>query len=135
MAGVRVGMAFADAEIIELFNRVKPPYNISRPAQEAIIRAMSDVGFVQTTIERTALERNRLANELAELPSVIQVFPSDANFLLVRFEEHTKVYQHLVSDGIIVRDRSSLSGCERCLRITVGTPAENERLLRALKQL
>ena len=96
---------------------------------------MSDVGFVQTTIESTALERNRLANELAELPSVIQVFPSDANFLLVRFEEHTKVYQHLVSDGIIVRDRSSLSGCERCLRITVGTPAENERLLRALKQL
>ena len=80
-------------------------------------------------------ERKRLARELAELSLVINVFPSDANFLLVRFVEHTKVYQNLVSNGIIVRDRSSLSGCEQCLRITVGTPAENERLLGALKQL
>ena len=135
MAGVRVGMAFADSEIIELFNRVKPPYNVSRPAQEAIIRAMSNESFLQTSIENTVEERNRLENELAKLPRVIEVFPSDANFLLVRFEEHTKVYKHLVSNGIIVRDRSSLPGCEQCLRITVGTPAENDRLLRALEQL
>src|SRR5690606_31671415 len=76
MAGVRVGMAFADAEIIALFNRVKPPYNVSRPAQEAIIRAMSNESFLQTSVENTVAERKRLARELAELSLVTNVFPS-----------------------------------------------------------
>jgi histidinol-phosphate aminotransferase len=132
MAGLRVGMAFADRTIIELMNRVKPPYNISAIAQTEILKAMESKGLVENWIAETLSERERLASEFSAIKLVERVFPSDANFLLVKVTDASEIYRHLVEEGIVVRDRSNVALCGQCLRITVGTPQENDRLIRAL---
>jgi histidinol-phosphate aminotransferase len=125
-------MAFASAGIIDIMNKIKPPYNINEPSQELASQALDEVEQVNEMIRIIVSERNRLANELQKIPIVQEIFPSDANFLLVRIEEARKVYEYLLSRGIVVRDRSTTPGCADCLRITVGTPKENDLLLSAL---
>ena len=130
MAGIRLGMAFADSYVIELMNRVKYPYNISQPAQDMALEALA-----YTPEEEVAViirERTRLADALPAFRFVRKVWPSDANFLLVRVDDADALYNFLLERGIIVRNRSRVKGCERCLRITVGTPEENDKLLNAL---
>ena len=135
LAGLRVGMAFASEEIIEVFNKVKPPYNINQASQELVLKALENVEQVNEWIRQIVSERNKLSAELALLSYVKKIFPSDANFLLVKVIDPVLVYQSLINEGIIVRDRSKVELCEGCLRITIGTPGENQTLLAALKDL
>lgn len=132
LAGIRLGMAFASKEIISYLNKVKPPYNISEPVQELAVKALEEIEQVNDMIVSLVNERQALASALLQNSSVLQVFPSDANFLLVKFKDASVVYEYLVEKGIVVRDRSNVMHCEGCLRITIGTPKENEKLLDSL---
>ena len=134
LAGARVGMAFADQRVIKLFNKVKPPYNVSRLAQDVVLEAFEKHDLVDRTIALIKNERELLARKLAALSSIETVYPSDANFLLVKTGESKRLYQYLIKNGIVVRDRGNVELCEGCLRITVGTPLENESLLEALNK-
>lgn len=129
LAALRLGLAFAHREIIEVLNKIKPPYNISQAAQELVLQALQNVDQVNHWIKETVSQREYLTRSLSERPYVSTIIPSDANFILVRFEHARQLYTYLVSKGIIVRDRSTMTGCEDMLRLTVGTPLENESLL------
>jgi len=133
LAGLRIGMAFASEEIIEVFNKVKPPYNINEASQELALKALQNVDQVNSWIKETVAERDKLKAELSTLPSVLTVYPSDANFILVKTVNPKETYQFMVNRGIIVRDRSKVELCEGCLRITIGTPNENKLLIEAFK--
>jgi len=132
LAALRVGMAFASTDIIGIMNRIKPPYNINEAAQQLASDALEEVEQVNEMISILVTERDRLAAALETHPLVQHVYPSDANFLLVKVNGGRKVYDFLLTQGIVVRDRSTTPGCSDCIRITVGTPTENEILLRAL---
>jgi histidinol-phosphate aminotransferase len=132
LAGLRVGMAFANPEITALFNSVKPPYNVSQIAQEAILQALDNRRMVKLMVESIVAERRVLEAQLARFPSVERVYPSDANFLLVRTTDAGAIYRFLAGEGIIVRDRSNVELCGNCLRITVGMPDQNAQLVEAL---
>jgi len=133
LAGIRLGMAFASKEIIAYFNKVKPPYNISEPVQELAVKALDEIGQVNDMIVTLVNERQQLATAFLQLEEVLQVNPSDANFLLVKVKDASAVYAYLVAQGIVVRDRSNVLLCEGCLRITIGTPLENKNLLESLR--
>jgi histidinol-phosphate aminotransferase len=135
MAGLRVGLAIADEQIIDLMNRVKPPYNVSGIAQHALLEALEKSDVVWQRIEQTLLERERLVKELSALKDVTKIYPTDANFVLTKFVDAKVIYQRLIDRGIVVRDRSSVVLCDGCLRITVGNPVENDRLMESLRQL
>ncbi|MGI8597917.1 MAG: pyridoxal phosphate-dependent aminotransferase, partial [Chitinophagaceae bacterium] len=135
LAALRLGVAFASAEIIDVLNKIKPPYNINQATQELAMLALDHLPEVNEMIKTTILERELLENNLKQLSIVEQVFPSDANFLLVKMKEATSVYNTLKSRGIIVRNRSSVVLCDDSLRITVGTKEENVLLIQELKQL
>lgn len=132
LAGLRVGIAFASEEIIEVFNKIKPPYNINQSSQELALEGLQQVDMVNKWILETTLERDRLIEKLAELSFVDKIYPSDANFILVKTHDAVSIYNHLADREIIVRDRSKVSLCEGCLRITIGTPAENDLLIESL---
>jgi histidinol-phosphate aminotransferase len=133
LAGLRVGMAFASEEIIEIFNKVKPPYNINEASQALALQALQNVEQVNSWIKETVAEREKLKSELNTIESVLTIYPSDANFILVKTIKPKEIYQFMVNRGIIVRDRSKVELCEGCLRITIGTPNENEILIEAFK--
>jgi histidinol-phosphate aminotransferase len=133
LAALRLGMAFASEEIIGILNRVKPPYNINSASQELAVKALDHLEDVNEMIKETVRERNELVRSLAAIPYIGRIFPSDANFILVRMKEATAVYEYLREKGIIVRNRSGVALCEDCLRITVGTPDQNRQLVEALK--
>ncbi|RFP65085.1 histidinol-phosphate transaminase [Hymenobacter lapidiphilus] len=133
LAGLRLGMAFASPEIVGYLNKIKPPYNISEATQQHALAALADAPRFAELRQQLLTGRDWLAERLPALPIVAEVFASDANFLLVRFRpDATAVYNHLVSRGIIVRNRTTQPGCAGTLRLTVGTTAENELLLQAL---
>jgi len=131
-AGVRLGMAYAAPEIIAFMNKVKYPYNISRLTQDYALRMMDDAGNVKEWVKMLLQELARLRNGLSKLSCVKKIYPSDANFLLVQVSDANAVYAHLARNGVIVRNRSAVSLCGNCLRITVGTPSENDELIHAL---
>ncbi len=132
LAGARVGLAFADRKIIRLFNRTKPPYNISSLAQDAVLEAMKNEAQINKWIGEIIEQRTILSDLLKDLNLVEKVYPSDANFILVKVADAIKTYRFLLDEKIVVRDRSSVMLCEGCLRITIGTTEENERLIEAL---
>lgn len=131
MAGLRIGLAVADPSVISLMSKVKYPYNINVVAQKMAL-AKLDEAAKDRAVEEIAGQRFRLEKELAGCPEVKGIYSSDANFLLVRFDNPDEVYERLLAGGVIVRNRSKVPGCDGCLRITVGAPAENDRLLRLL---
>lgn len=133
LAGLRVGMAFASKEIIQIYFKIKPPYNISEPVQELAVKALDNVETVNAMIKELVDQRQWLENELPNVPSVIHIYPSDANFLLVKVKDATSMYKHLIENKIVVRDRSKVVLCENALRITVGTEKENNILIQAMK--
>ncbi len=133
LAGLRVGMAFASEEIIEVMNKVKPPYNINDASQQLALKALQNIDQVNNWIKETLIQRDKLVLELKDYEFVIDIYPSDANFILVKTTDAKGIYNSLVQQGIVVRDRSKVDLCEGCLRITVGTPEENNILLKALK--
>jgi histidinol-phosphate aminotransferase len=135
LAGLRMGMAFAGESIIDVLNKIKPPYNISQPAQELVAEALKGTTRVNEMIKEVVQMRIDLAGEISRLSSVIKVYPSEANFLLIKIRNARLIYETLLAQGIVVRDRSSAPGCADCLRITVGTKLENDRLLETLDRL
>lgn len=133
-AGIRLGMAFAQADIIALFNKVKYPYNINILTQQKAKDTLSRRLDIEDWIKQTKNERLSLMYAVNELDICEQVFPSEANFFLARFKNANSVYDYLVNQGIIVRNRSQVKLCDECLRITIGSPQENTALLSALRQ-
>lgn len=131
MAGLRLGLAFASEEIAGLFGRVKYPYNINTLTQRAVAESLRRDISAQVAAIRA--ERSRLAAALAACPCIGQVYPSEGNFLLVKTAAPDPLYRELVAAGVIVRNRSRIAGCEGCLRITVGRPEENDRMLETVK--
>lgn len=135
LAALRLGMAFAARPVIDILNKVKPPYNINQATQDLALKALENIAQVNEWIKITVAERENLSEALINLPNVKKVHASDANFILIEVVDALKTYEALVNQGIIVRDRSKVTLCEGCLRITIGTPQENEILLAALKAL
>ncbi|MBW3128199.1 histidinol-phosphate transaminase [Hymenobacter profundi] len=135
LAGLRLGMAFASPDIIGYLNKIKPPYNISEATQQHALAALQDAPRFEAMKQELLQGRDWLAQQLPTLEIVESVFPSDANFLLARFRpDATAVYDYLLGKGIVVRNRTTQPGCAGTLRLTVGTPQENEALLAALQE-
>ncbi len=135
LAALRLGMAFANPEIIKVLNMIKPPYNISGATQELALDALKNEDKLASMVQDILAQKKRLKSMLLELPSVIEVYPSDANFLLVKVAKAHEIYLKLIAGKVIVRDRSKVALCEDCLRITVGTAEENKALIAELKRV
>lgn len=133
-AGIRLGMAFAAPEIINRMNTIKPPYNVNDLTVQKALTLIRDTASFQKNLEIVLSEKTRLGSNLRKLEIVKKVFPSDANFLLVRFSNAAQIYTYLAASGVIVRNKSEDSLCEQCLRITIGRPEENAHLLALLKK-
>jgi histidinol-phosphate aminotransferase len=135
MAGIRLGMAFAKDEIINVFSKIKYPYNVNILTQQKALELLSDNDTMQRWVKELLEERTRLIETLKTKDFVKKVYPTDANFVLIKTPEPKKIYNYLVDRKIIVRDRSNVALCEGCLRITVGTAEENRELIEALDGL
>ena len=135
LAGIRLGICIASEEIIDILNKIKPPYNINSLTQERAISALEDWDTTQRQITQLIAERKGLFAQLEKISFVEKVYPSDANFLLVRVDDANKRYAQLIQNNIVVRNRSKQVGCENCLRLSVGTPQENQILIETLNRL
>lgn len=133
LAGVRLGMAFASPEIIALFNKVKYPYNVNILTQELVLEHLQYESRKRSWVNLLLQERERLVTQLSQLPYVRTIYPSSANFVLVKVNDANAIYAYLVEQRIIVRNRNNVVLCEGCLRVTVGSPEENSLLTKALK--
>ena len=133
-AAIRMGMAFASVEIIALFNKVKYPYNVNELTQQQAIKALSDPFEVDKWVKILLQERSKLMEAFQLLPDCEEVYPSDANFFLAKMKDAQATYDYLVDEGIIVRNRTKITLCPNCLRITIGTRTENSELLSALRK-
>ena len=133
-AAIRLGMAFASEEIIQLFNKVKYPYNVNLLTQQQALEALKDPFEVDNWVKILLQERSRMIDAFAMLPICEKVYPTDANFFLAKMSDATTIYNYLVDKGIIVRNRHRVQLCENCLRITIGTKTENSELIAALRQ-
>ena len=132
-ASIRLGMAFASEDVIALFNKVKYPYNVNQLTQEKAFAMLDDIAKVESWLTQIRREREHVLPALSELPIVTKVFPTDANFVLVRVTDANRIYRYLVEQGIVVRNRHRVQLCDNCLRITIGTRQENNELLGALR--
>lgn len=135
LAGLRLGMCFASKEIIDILNKIKYPYNVNVRTQDLALDALENGYRKDILVDEILTQRDKLSKDLRSLKVVDKVFPSDSNFILVRVKDASSTYHYLMDQKIIVRDRSRVALCYNCLRITVGTPEENEKLIQALKQL
>ena len=135
LAGIRLGICIASEEIIDILNKIKPPYNINSLTQERAISALEDWDTTQRQITQLIAERKGLFAQLEKISFVEKVYPSDANFLLVRVDDANKRYAQLIQNNIVVRNRSKQVECENCLRFSVGTPQENQLLIETLNRL
>ncbi len=134
-AAIRLGMAFASPEIIAIFNKIKYPYNVNRLTQEEAMKVLKQPELIKAWVNTLLEERTRVMDEFVKLPCCVRVFPTDANFFLAKVYEATQIYNYLVSEGIIVRNRTNVALCNDCLRITIGTKEENDALLDALRKV
>ena len=132
-AAIRLGMAFASTNIISIFSKIKYPYNINQLTQKQALEMLHRHYEIDRWVKILKEERGYLESEFARLPCTVHIFPSDANFFLVRVTDAMKIYNYLVGEGIIVRNRHTVSLCGNCLRVTVGTRVENDKLLDALR--
>jgi len=135
MAGIRLGVCYASAEIISVLNKIKPPYNVNELTQQRAIEQLNQIDLVNAQIKTILNERNTLSKALESVTFVSKVYASDANFLLVKVDDANKRYQQLIDLGVVVRNRTTQFGCENCLRFTVGAEQENIKLLKTLNEL
>jgi len=133
LAGLRVGMCFASKEIIKVLNAIKPPYNVNELSQQAALKALNELDKFKANLEVIGKEKMKMEAALKQIPCILKLFPSDANFLLIRVTDAKDLYYYLMERQIIVRNRSKEYLCENCLRLTIGTPEENERLLKGIE--
>ena len=129
LASLRLGMAFAHPTIIGLLNKIKPPYNIGGATQEIVIKALTNTSFKENAVSLLLAERTRLIDSLGQIPEVLQIYPSDANFILVRFNKSNELFSYLISEKLITRNRSTVTLCEDSIRITIGLSEENDKLV------
>lgn len=132
-AAIRMGMAFASEKVISIYNKVKYPYNVNSLTQEQALKRLNDVYAVERWVKLLLQERSRVMDAFAELKICEKVYPTDANFFLAKVNDAQKTYDYLVEKGIIVRNRSKITLCQNCLRVTIGTKEENNELLGALR--
>jgi histidinol-phosphate aminotransferase len=135
MAGVRLGTAYTSEAIVQFLNKIKPPYNVNQLTQKQVLTALEDAHEINLLVAKVKNGREWLSRELSPLENVEKVYPSDANFLLVKMNQARTTYNALVERQIVVRDRSNVTLCEGCLRITIGTEEENQRLIDALRRM
>ena len=133
-AAIRLGMAFAHKNIIDIFNKIKYPYNVNLLTQQQAMEAFKDSYEIEKWVNILILERGRMIESFNDLPICEHVYPTDANFFLARMSDAQAIYEYLVDKGIIVRNRTRIKLCQDCLRITIGTKSENNELLAALRQ-
>lgn len=134
LAALRLGMAFASEEIVKILNKIKPPYNINGLTQKVLIDALDHEELKNKYVQEILQNRDHLVQKLATLPIVVKIFPSDANFILVRFTDSMAVFNFLINNKMILRDRSKVKWCDNSIRITVGTARENETLVVLLQK-
>jgi histidinol-phosphate aminotransferase len=134
LAGIRLGILYADEKVISILNKIKPPYNVNELTQRTALRFISNPRKVKNEVKHIVVNRKMLENELKKISFVKEIFPSDANFLLIRVDNAKKRYDQLLENGIVIRNRSSQLLCENCLRITVGTADENNKMVQILKK-
>ena len=134
-AAIRLGLAFASPEIIAIFNKIKYPNNVNLLTQKEAIKLLQHPEQIKEWVDTLLEERSRVMDEFSQLPCCVRVFPTDANFFLAKVYEATQIYDYLVSEGIIVRNRTNVALCNDCLRITIGTKEENDALLDALRKV
>lgn len=135
MAGIRLGICYASKEIISILNRIKPPYNVNQLTQQKAISRLSDLKQIRHQVADILVERERLSDALKDISCVKTIYPSDANFILIKVDDATKRYNQLLEQNIVIRNRSKQHLCENCLRLTIGTPIENKKLIEAFKSL
>jgi len=133
LAGIRLGICYASQEIISILNKIKPPYNVNQLTQDVALKALLNRDEVNNQIKAITSERNQLIKDLKKLDIVDKVYASDANFLLVKVDDANLRYEQLLNNGIVVRNRSNQMLCENCLRFTIGTKDDNEKLITTLK--
>jgi len=135
LAGIRLGICYASEEIISILNRIKPPYNVNELTQKRAIERLLKVDEVNIEVKKIIEERNRLVKNVKQIDFINTIYPTDCNFVLVKVDDATKRYNQLIAKGIVIRNRTTQPLCENCLRFTVGTEVENEKLLKVLKDL
>jgi histidinol-phosphate aminotransferase len=135
MAGIRLGILYASAEIITVLNKIKPPYNINELSQQKALIRILDLNSIQNEIDLINVERSTLLKQLLQIKYIEFIYPTDANFVLIKVDDATKRYNQLLEKGIVIRNRTTQPLCENCLRITIGTEQENEKLINALQSL
>ncbi len=134
LAALRLGLCYASMDIIDLYNKVKPPYNINEASQQLALDALNETETVNTWIREVVQQKDFITKQLGQFPFVEKIYPSDANFILVKVKDANRLYDHFASNEVIVRNRSKEVNCDNCLRITIGTPSENQQLIELLKQ-
>ena len=135
MAGIRLGMGFSNNKIVNYINKIKPPYNINLLTEKRALKELKNIDTIKTNIKIILEERNKLIDSLNELSFIIKVYPSDSNFILIKVDDADLIYKQLIEKGIVLRNRSKELLCDNCLRITIGTPYENELLIKNFKEL
>lgn len=135
MAGIRLGVCYASEEIIRILNRIKPPYNVNELTQQRALQRLQDRDILNTEVSEILVERERLLKALLEVDYIEKIYPSDANFLLLKVDDAGKRYEQLLEKGIVIRNRTKEPLCENTLRVTIGTAKENKGLLQALNEL
>jgi histidinol-phosphate aminotransferase len=135
MAGIRLGVCYASEAIISVLNRIKPPYNVNELTQKKAIERLEKEDLVKLEVKQIIKERSALISSLKTISFIETIFPTDANFVLVKVDDATKRYNQLIKKGIVIRNRTTQPLCENTLRLTVGTPAENNKLIEALKAI
>ena len=134
LASLRLGMAFANPTIVGLLNKIKPPYNIGGATQEIVVKALANTNFKNESVDLILAERARLINRLSTISNVLQIYPSDANFILVHFNKATELFHYLIDSKLITRNRSNVALCEDSIRITIGISEENDKLVELITQ-
>ncbi|MGG5486044.1 histidinol-phosphate transaminase [Gaetbulibacter sp. PBL-D1] len=135
LAGIRLGVCYASEAIISILNKIKPPYNVNALTQQKALERLLEINKVKQEVKILILEREVLIKALGDLKFIGKIYPSDANFILMKVDDANLRYRQLIAEGIVVRNRTNQPLCENCLRITVGTPDENKKLIKTLKYL
>ena len=133
LAGIRLGMGFAKHEIIEILNRIKMPYNVNELTQKIALKSLEQSMKKQAQVQTILYEKENLIHDLEKEDQVECIYPSDANFILIKVKNAKMLYDFLIDNKIVVRDRSDMPLCEQCLRVSVGTPQENKKLIESVK--
>ena len=135
MAGIRLGICYASKEVVDVLNRIKPPYNVNELTQQKAKKRLLNYEEVEKEVSTILIERTRLEQELNNISFISNIYPSDANFILIKVDDADKRYSQLIEKGIVIRNRTTQPLCENTLRLTVGTKEENKKLMQALKQI